>query len=459
MTTSNPTPATKRWKILLIIGLSLVPLALLLVYYFQDEPLRPEVKQKLEWKPDPKAFDDNGYLVLLGQAAPETGDAHELGKQLLQAQLKLFDQNRPQKDWQDLAEKMRDKKQDRYREQLCQYQKNHCVSYYLQQRTVMNAILADSAMQQKRFAAIFNARNFTEVALPVVHAPIAWWSYIVNGAELSRVRAIYETTDGRAQEGVRHLAETARFSRAVLRQSSTLLSHMIAIAMIHRDMRILGELVQAYPALAKTHERELMEIARPVSVSEFSFKKALAYEEVMRLITFNRLLQGEDEEGDKWWFKYLYRRNTTLNKVSRWDVRIQEIAEVPADRLDAAWAEIEEASKKEMDINGMWSDIGNFVGNVLANISFPSFYISYFQRQHDIDGYARLVGLQVKLKAAGTPPDKIPEAINAAGDAFFDPYTRKPMEWDAASGQLRFQGRQRATHNLNGNNLFTVAFK
>ena len=50
-----------------------------------DEDLKPEVVQALAWKPPANAYQNNGYLTLLGIKAPMEMDAKKVGKKALES--------------------------------------------------------------------------------------------------------------------------------------------------------------------------------------------------------------------------------------------------------------------------------------------------------------------------------------------------------------------------------------
>ena len=85
-----------------------------------------------------------------------------------------------------------------------------------------------------------------------------------------------------------------------------------------------------------------------------------------------------------------------------------------------------------------WEYVDNGMGNILVRVAAPDFS-EYALRLHDLDGYHRLNGLWVEMLAAGVDAEAAGAFIAKSDARFHDPYTQKPMAWDAASKQISFR--------------------
>ncbi len=83
--------------------------------------------------------------------------------------------------------------------------------------------------------------------------------------------------------------------------------------------------------------------------------------------------------------------------------------------------------------------IYNPIGKLLAAIALPAF-ADYIPRVYDLDGTMRLVALQLEIYNKQLPDSEIPHFLETAGKSFADPYTGKPMQWDAGKRRLYFKG-------------------
>ena len=433
-----------------------LPLLILVAVNWTDDPLQPDVGLALDWKSSPNAFNDNGYLVLLGQSAPESVDPYEAGRKALLAQFKLYAEKATDSEWHALS-KQQTAPTNSSSKYICSYPKQNCVEHYLQTRSAMADVIKNAALQESRFSRIVHAKNFVEVQPPVYASPFPSWSYLTNAAELARTKAIYQIADGHPQEGIAGIVENAQFSRRMLQQSTTLIGHMLALGMIQKDMRIVSELVQKYPVLAQSHGPALLEILSPISGSEYSLKKAFSFEKTFLLNSVQREgISMPEHRLRNWASSFFYQPNATLNLMYIWPNEMEKMAELPAGKLDD---EKSQAGKKFSDAVGYsYLDTISFknpIGKVLVQVA-RSDYMKYIERQHDTDGYARLVALQLKIANEKIPAEKIAAAVNASAAQFRNPYTDMPMVWDAKASEIRFQGRQPSNLNINKSDLFAI---
>ena len=138
-----------------------------------------------------------------------------------------------------------------------------------------------------------------------------------------------------------------------------------------------------------------------------------------------------------------------------WELRLK-LATTEANYLDEEFAKAEQAKARLLGWGyANFFYLRNPFGKILQLIGDP-LYKDYIFKQHDTDGYVRLVALQLKLIAEHVSPTNIPQALEKSGPEFRNPYTLNPMEWDAAASQLRFEGRQPDSENQGKKKTYTV---
>jgi hypothetical protein len=439
-------------------------IALFFVYFifinWGDEELKPEVVQALAWKPPANAYDDNGYLTLLGIEAPMEMDAAKVGKKALDAELARFaSMQKTHKVTPAPAENPSEV--DDYidwKDNQCDYQKQaNCVDFYLQQGPDKLALVMLSQERlTSRYNAIKQAKNYIEIVPPYVAAQIPKFQLLMQASELERIRA-----ESRMDIGLQDYVNNAMFSRKLLRESKSLISHMIALAMIQRDTRILSELLVKYPTLAKQHQAQLTPLLETISTLEYNLKKAFRSECAMGYPMFNNLKYAFANElvADSSSLKKIpvnmlgkigYSPNATNNAaLARCNSRVK-LAESDAQSFDTAKAEDLKAAQETMDVvNVRLLTQKNPVGRILLGIAEPD-YSSYVERQHDLDGYLKMVKIQLDVLADGVAKNKI-VAIEV-----HDPYTQKLMHFDKNTGILTFTGRQPSSGNVNRSNVYQV---
>jgi hypothetical protein len=435
-----------------------------------DEELKPEVKQALAWQPPANAFDDNGYLVLWGIEAPIEMDAAQIGKKQQETELARFaTMQKTHKDPPPFQPNLAEI--DEYidwKDNQCDYQKQeNCVDFYLQQGTDKLALVALSQDRlTARFDAIKQSKNYVEVVPPMIAAGLPKYQLLMQASELERIRAINDIAENRMDIGLQGIVNNALFSRKLLRDSNSLISHMIAMAMMQRDTRILSELMTKYPNIATQYSEQLAPILAPISAPEYNLKKAFLQECAMGYQLFDNLKHApasgfavtEGIDGEiggsnflkNWLAKIGYSANVTNNAAfMRCNARIR-MAEGDAQLLDAAKEDDLKEAQETMDVvNARLFTQKNPVGRILLGIAEPD-YSSYIERQHDFDGYLKLVRMQLDVMVDGVAKEKI------VSIEIHDPYTQKLMPFDVKTGVVTFAGRQPSSGNFNKSNIYQV---
>ena len=452
---------TKTIKIIAIV------IALFFAYFvainWNDEELRSEVAQALAWQPPVNAFEDNGYLTLLGIEAPTEMDAATVGKKALNAELARFaDMQKTHKE--NLAQAPNPAEVDEYidwKDNRCNYvMQANCVDFYLQQGAAKLDIVL---LSQKRLTAHYNAirqaKSYVEVMPPMITSQIPKYQLLTSASELERIRAIIDMADNRMDIGLQGYVNNAMFSRKLLRESNSLISHMIAISMMQRDIRLLSELMTKYPSIATKYSDQLMPMLETVSTPEYNLVKSFKNERDMSLQVMGNLkyATAKDVSNSSSLIKNNlisistlgFQPNATTNLFYDWGTSRLELAQAKASQLD----EVKEKSRtKHKDLLGLgygWFFIENPVGKILASIAEPD-YANYIERQHDLDGYLKMVKMQLDVLADGAGKNK------TSGIKVHDPYTQKLMQYDVDTGVLTFEGRQPSSGNFNKSNIYQV---
>ena len=85
----------------------------------------------------------------------------------------------------------------------------------------------------------------------------------------------------------------------------------------------------------------------------------------------------------------------------------------------------------------------NPVGRI-TNASGSPNLTEYAFRVDDIIGFSRLLELKRRIIEGNIALDKVPTVLANAGPELMDPYTEKPMQWDAATKRISFaiQGKR-----------------
>ena len=441
--------------IALICGLLLLAFVII---NWGDEKLKPEVAQALAWKPPHDAFEDNGYLILLGIEAPAEMSAKQVGTKFLKAELARY-ASMQKTHKESLAIEQNPAEIHQYidwKDNHCDYiAQANCVDFYLKQGAAkLTVLLASQDRLAARFDAIMQSKSYVEVMPPMISAQIPSYSPLMNASELARIQAVVEISEGHLKQGVAKFAENAAFSRRLLRESNSLVSHMLAISMMQKDTRVLSELMIKYPAIASEYSAQLMPILVPITSPEYMLSKAFIVERnrVFPVISNMKNTTASELAGEKTpylqkvWIKFGFQPNSTMNLICKQANNMIDLAELDAAQFaikKAHYLAIQKENSEVVDYRLLTQK--NPIGRILASISAPE-YDKYIERQHDLDGYLYMVNFQLIAQLNKLEIKKL---------TLHDPYNNL-MQYDASRGVLTFKGRQPSTGNYNKSSQYQV---
>jgi uncharacterized RDD family membrane protein YckC len=441
-----------------LLGLAIAVFMVLIAINWKDQPPRSEMNELYDWAPSPTAFVSNGYLVLLGQDAPPDADPAAAGKAILQAQLSEIDKQRggTRLSFDKPTDAAPATALTMY---LCNYQKQNCVDHYLSTRSSISSVLPQISTMQQRFGLIVDLKRFEVVMPPQVTVGGPNWRYLTDGSELARATALFEMADGKYKDGIQRFAKNAQFSRGLLQQATTLSSYMIAVGLVHRDMRFISEVIQKYPQLVSKDGQDLQQLTVPVASPDFNLEKSLAHERKRFLWSIRDIWRSPDRTWFGRFFMWaLAQPNATENRIVTEFESYIHLAGVVADKYDT-----------ELDRTGLMRKAATRFGypsnfysnNPIGNLFCDAFlagnnYFADIEKQHDLNGHIRLVALQLRLALDKTPRTEITRALSNFPVEYKDPYTQIPMQWDEATSEIRFRGRQKSNQNLEASSLYSV---
>ena len=239
--------------------------------------------------------------------------------------------------------------------------------------------LASQARLTARFKAIKQSKNYTEVIPPMMSAQIPTYKLLVQASELARIQAILDIAENRMDIGLQSYVNNALFSRRLLRESNSLVSHMVAVAMMQRDTRVLSELMSKYPIIASKYSAQLMPVLAPISAPEYNLKKAFMQWQLpiinnMRYATATEFAGVKTNFIQKVWIKLGFQPNATLNLFNAQANDIIMLAELDAAQFADKKAHYLAMQKENNDVvDYRLLTQKNPIGRILASISVPEY--------------------------------------------------------------------------------------
>ena len=450
-----------KWLAVILFTLAgLAPLTFVAINW-ADEKLSPEGEALLR-APESKVADAaNGYYVLLGMNAPADANALETGRKIQAARDRLYreDPLRQNFDAPDLLPAVGTSPELGFDKLRCPMQGNNCVNRYLAQAPLVREQMRVHALSLARYGQMMQLPGYEEKPIPSPYAPLANYQAVTRAAELELAGAVLDVDAGRDAAGLAKIAAGIAYHRQLLAGSSGLLTRMISVSMLRRELQVLSELIERKPALAQSQRKLFQRLLAPLTPQENDLRPAIAVE-ARSLATMLQLMpemmkrQGGGKPGfmgglsETWAARFIYLPNASINRLTPYWSAIAGLGHGSAATYEQRKQQFAQSPTGQRKWSGgvEWNYVRNPMGKILAGIALPEMG-TYIERVHDLDGYIRLVSLQVAIRAEQVAPAAIGEFADKAVPEMCDPYTGMPMGWDAASSSLWFVGHQRAPSN------------
>lgn len=457
-------------KILLgILGAVVVLLLVFAGINLFDEDLNPAIKPLLEVPAMSLAPERNGYLYLVGFNAAADKNPHAVGmeiEKIIQAHY------RHSGSWLT-APKINETVAGRAMsipygvlDKICDARKQPCLDRYLAETATIAKFRQENAFLLGRYQRLIAYPGYQDRPLFTYNDPIPAYHGVVTASRLAVIVAAQHVAAGRHREGAKAIAGDIRFWRRMLAGTNHLIGKMVATNRIGDDLKLLNELVARYPAFARDQAALLAEITQPLASAETAFCAVIHHESAMGARHLHAL--GQTTWRHRQELRELatqmgstrvnllammapigYAPNATLNL----QVELNDATAPVCDAKPAALLQTAQAAKSrtaalmQKRASGL-AMFYNPIGKAIFAIH-PAFE-DYRYRLIDLDGYLRATALHARIRAAGTRDEAIPGFIARAGAAYHDPYTDKPIAWNAKARTLTvtWNGKPRKTDGV-----------
>lgn len=418
--------------------------ALLLVVVavnLRDEALDPEVKALLaEQAPQPVA--GNAYVYMQGMAAPQGADPNAAGEKrlLLLAEADRADQPSIAADEMILPAPGTVDGCDAFR--------RNCLVQEAVEKAQTRAWLERHGRYAERCAEMERVPAWLETHVPTsIRAPLPALQPLLSCQRIRFARAAADLASGSPHAALARILNGLALERRALSGSATVLGKQIALAAAARSLLTLADLASAAPETIRREEKAVRAALQPLTADERS--QATAFRNEFRpFIRFMQELEAKKgtirmsehigEHGAYTWLAdtLLFSPGATINH--QWKVRKAYLAleAAPAGEYAAARQRADEALSA-LEARLKPGALYNPVGKVLSGTAVPDF-AGYVLRMHDLDALLRLAALQAEI-ALMQDDKSIPVLLAQA--RFADPYSGRPMAFDAGRKGLSFEPR------------------
>jgi len=423
-----------------------------------DEDLSPQTAALSKARDNPYAPEENLYIALVGFDAPEGQSVVTVGQERVAendiAAAKFL--NDPRTLTESL-ERSKDRKKTEFKGKpdFCRPITGSCWTGVESHQPEINGLLGDNQELYRRYLALPALRGYFETANP---------SYLMIFTNVpGGVRALFLTNTAlRIRTGTTVRTKNAALVdlrndvstwRRMLVGNGGLISKMLAIASLHGDYVLLGDMI-ADPnidlaPLSAEIEGTLLQVGmddwklRNVFANEFRISVSM-YEQLKSART-SAFRPGSTPEGEDpgWWEMpwarvqdYLLKVHATENISALAMIELQKAAEAEPRELLAAQETFHRWSDRNLRF---WpSLLYNPLGKTLVSVGVSA-YDAYPLRAYDVAAYARGVHLAYEIRKQRVPASDIPAFSRRHPEWATHPVNGEPFAWDPEARELRIR--------------------
>lgn len=458
---------------LALAALAAACLGALIAANWRDDPLSPAAEQALRYTPPAEhALEGNGYLILMGLDAPTGGAAADaamaLGRQRLAREIerrRWVEAHGDAADGMPPSIPVRNDGDEVFPPRLrCPADEVDCLGWYGRHQAEILALVQENQILLQRLSAAADARQFSNPAPLYLLTEFPPFARLVHAHELWLAQAALHWSHGQRRQAMDIARQAARLRSRLASSSNSLIASMIALAMQYRELRWLSDT----SATLEPQAPAAADIEALLAIPPPSLGSALEGEKQFAAGVFHSLKEGSGlpaspwDAPPAWWQRLLDRASTwaflpqqTLNMSLARIEEVQAISGLPAHQLEAAFSSALRQWAENDACGAPWKRLRNAMGLCLAAIAAPS-YQGYVQRVADIDGYRRLVMLQHRAIVQRLALADMPAWLQATPAELRNPYSLRPMRWDAATGSLLFEGREKQIRNPDQSPIYRI---
>ncbi len=421
-----------------ILGNGIGLMGLLLLVNAFDEGLSPEASQLLRGPQPPLLPSKNGFYALVGMVAPAGEDPHTWGirwVEVLSPKLTEDQRNGLDKELKRHALVLRGDRQV-----LC---KPTCLSAARSQRQLIETMLSDNVRLLERNGILYQYPEFENTYHPPFpYTPMVPHEGVSAAHQLLLSRCALLAEHGASALAVEMIVRDMRYAKLVLRaRELSLLDKMVFNMRVVRDATLLSELIRehhrsAWSALARLEEHDLLLTHEERAIGNVLGHEIRGTDSFFDWLTpFGR---GDDRlTGFLVWA--MSSRNATLNMLSNSASAVASVDDTDGEAFVSGLRTLNAQNDRLFALSWRW--LYNPMGKWQASNFHQSLIEPYMLRMHDTDGLLRLVALQLDILKKGIARREIPAYLRGPRPGLSDPYSGRPMLWDAARGELYFVPR------------------
>lgn len=433
------------------ITIGVVAFSLLLINLF-DETLLAEAAAFGDFSSQEQVPpEQNAYYALIGFYAPSGTDAHRRGTEIVKTINARLESSEAinMEDLQIDALLGPDRMGfDGSGAEFCHRDAKNCLAVYREKRKEIEQLATRNEVLITRYYALYRFPYFRETVkdtvMPVFpdYANHSYWTVLAKTG--------LQAAQGQTRQALIALEQDTAFWRRVLQHSRHLISKMVAVARVSRNVQLMSAIIASRQLDARAQAAARRMLA-PLTRGERDFSDAVRTEyainaDLLNNVFTKRYYDDPDDKGQPWdtvlLGRLFFQPNATINMTYRQYRELAELAGLPAQELVPRLRRLQAQDEARLAAPYRWHYLYNPVGKLLFAIGAPSavIYGRYMGRAHNLDGLMRLVAVQLAIREQRIADHAVMGFLERLDDSYRDPYTGAPLRWDPEKRALYFDG-------------------
>jgi len=441
-----------KWIAITLAVVVVVPLVLLIIINLFDEDLDPRAAAYGEPRAATIPEAENAYFAMIALNASDGAD----GIAYARAWHKEVKTAAQEKRKEKLPESKRAKRQP-----ICDPRQTACLAELRAKSGEVAQQLDAYKEDLARYDAMLNIKRYEDVIdfQMRVESSIPPYFVIAGSQSAYLLRTGMDIEAGKLEEAITALERDLAFQRLLLGNSRTLIGKMVGTANLWRTLQFVSELVQVRQSELAPFLPRLRKWLGPLDAAALNLTSTMETEFGLVKTLFRDGLAlkeaGFSVPVEEIATLFFFKRNASMNRSYRYYSGMGAVLGLPADRLESEAS----AFTAQWNPEPQWDWVYNPVGKILQGVAAPTFQ-EYGWRLHDLDALSRLLALRTDMLAAGVNADQAQDFIAKSDAALHNPYTRKPMNWDAEKKRIYFPakstGSKRFKQGVDGNRVYVL---
>lgn len=422
--------------------------AIFLFLLLYDERLNPEIDQFIDLSGDSAPTLENGYYFAVGFDAPVGSNPHTTGIRTVNA-FELALKKEPLLEEFDRKATYKAAPVSFAGTIPSFYTKKgvSCLEFGKKSAKDIEKLLVDNQELINRYHILSRYPHFKETASSNLAFFGATFLPIVQTHRLLLANIAVEVHMGRSAEALTKLANDTRLWRHLLAEGHDRTTKIFATSILKENYRLLSEIIATRMPVGE--QRAMVDsMLTPLERSELDLSRTKRREFQIQMLLIRKMrtvaLTGKTtQKKERHYLADILiglatKPNASANLLfPRFRHAVALSALSPAQILN----ETEKWKGKNKTRLG-WDFLYNPFGNVMYVfpgdlLNFEPFF--HDNRVHDLDGLIRLVGLQLLVKQKRIQPAGMKEFLAQSDSRHVNPYTDKPMKWDARKQCIYFE--------------------